>query len=565
MFKTLFIFYGLFILFLIDYNQSFAQVNLNSGLVAYFPFSGNANDASGNNIHGTGTNVVLTADQSGKANSAYLFNGTTSYIELPYSNLYNFPPSGAFSIAAWVQPDINQPSYGAVVVKSPFQTDFFQSKWNYGGYITSGLKAMNGYADNNLLESNAVFQNSPCWYHVIWAYDNGNWYIYIDGKLDASQLLRNRFILQDGSSKIVIGKKGEAFGNFYKGKLDEVRIYNRLLTQAEINVLADNGVHPVATPDTTVCINSSFQLRATGTDTYQWTPSVGLSASNISNPTVTVSSPMQYIVTGKSVTGCAANDTVSIKLVSVPVIAKSKDTAICFGSAGIQLFVSGGSGYVWTPSNSISNNTVPNPVVNPVTTTVYQVNISYAPACSITDSVKVAIIPKMNLVVTPHSVDICQGNSVPLTASGGVNYIWSPSTSLSDPAIASPVASPTVTTRYYITATDVAKCQAMDSITITVSSSYSQSEYLVPNAFTPNKDRLNDCFGVSHWKGVSSFQFDIYNRWGQKIFSTNDPAKCWDGRYRNGELAESGNYQYIIKAEATCGMIDRKGSVILIR
>ncbi len=59
-----------------------AQVNLQQGLLAYYPFSGNANDSSGNGKHGTVNGASLTSDRCGKANSAYSFNGTSAYIEM---------------------------------------------------------------------------------------------------------------------------------------------------------------------------------------------------------------------------------------------------------------------------------------------------------------------------------------------------------------------------------------------------------------------------------------------------------------------------------------------------
>jgi gliding motility-associated-like protein len=551
-------------LFFCGVNDSFAQVNLNSGLVAYFPFSGNTNDASGNNIHGTANNVALTSDQSGQANSAYLFDGLSSYIQLPFSNLYNFAPSGAFSIAVWVQPALDKLSFGGVVVKGPYHTDFVQAKWNYGGY-TFNLKAMSGCADKTTGFSTTVFQNSPCWYHIVWSYDNGKWYMYVNGKLESSDLTQQTFILQDGSSKLVMGKKGEAFGDFYKGKMDELRLYNRLLNQAEINALSDPGVHPLATNDTTVCKNSSFQLRVTGATTYQWTPSTGLSADNIPDPMVTVPSTTRYIVTGKSLTGCAANDTVNISVAPVPVVTKTKDTSICYGAGNLQLVVSGGNTYTWSPSATVSNVSIPDPLVSPLVNTLYHVTVGYGPGCTIKDSIQVNISQKLKLSLSPRDTIICAGISVPVAASGALNFTWTPATGLNNAQIASPIASPVVTTRYYVTATDANNCQITDSINITVNPALSQSGYFVPNAFTPNNDRLNDCFGIGKWGALTSLQFDIYNRWGMKVFSATNPSKCWDGRYHSGELAESGRYIYIIKAVSACGLIDRMGSVQLIR
>src|SRR5580765_3803529 len=66
------------ILLLFLSNSVFAQVNLNQGLVAYYPFNGNANDQSGNNNNPIFNNATLTADRFGNSNSAYSFNGITS-------------------------------------------------------------------------------------------------------------------------------------------------------------------------------------------------------------------------------------------------------------------------------------------------------------------------------------------------------------------------------------------------------------------------------------------------------------------------------------------------------
>src|SRR5215216_210098 len=83
-----------------------AQVDLTQGLVAYYPFNGNANDASGRNNHGSLQNgVQLTTDRSGNANSAYLFDGINDYISIPSSA--DFMPSNAFSIALYFNPAQN--------------------------------------------------------------------------------------------------------------------------------------------------------------------------------------------------------------------------------------------------------------------------------------------------------------------------------------------------------------------------------------------------------------------------------------------------------------------------
>mgnify|MGYP000872391999 CR=1 FL=1 len=220
--------------------SSSGQVNLNSGLVAYFPFNGNANDVSGNNINGIVNNAILTADRNGQPNSAYYFDGSSSYIQLPYSPLYNFTPTDSFTISVRVLPDQGYfwPAQ-AIVVKSPFQSDFNLSNWNYGTYILN-YEAMTGYAANSVLVGSTSFTGRTCWYTIIVTYKNGIWKLYVDGSLEGSDVSQTRFILQDGpASKIAFGRKGDSNGDWYKGKMDDIRIYHRVLNQAEIDSLSN--------------------------------------------------------------------------------------------------------------------------------------------------------------------------------------------------------------------------------------------------------------------------------------------------------------------------------------
>src|SRR5258705_4245534 len=226
--------------FLLISNTVFSQVNLNAGLIASYPFNGNANDISGNNINGTVNNATLTSDRYGTPNTAYYFNGTNSYILLPYSNLYNFAPQDSFSISAWVLPEQgNSWPAQAIVVKAPLHPDFTLSLWNYGIYLWN-YNAMSGYAYNHVLNGTTTFTSTQCWYNVITTYKNGIWKLYVNGILESSDLSQTKFILQDGSSKIAFGKKGESFGDWYKGKMDDIRIYNRVLTQDEAMLLSQS-------------------------------------------------------------------------------------------------------------------------------------------------------------------------------------------------------------------------------------------------------------------------------------------------------------------------------------
>src|SRR6185436_18475936 len=123
------------------------------------------------------------------------------------------------------------------------------------------------------------------------------------------------------------------------------------------------------------------------------------------------------------------------------------------------------------------------------------------------------------------SVTITMGGSTQLNGSGGITYSWSPPNDLNCPTCQNPIASPTVTTTYTLTVTDSLGCIATDTVTVFVD--IACATVYLPNAFSPNDDHENDVFYV-RGNCIEFMQFEIYNRWGELVFATADPAIGWD-------------------------------------
>ena len=86
----------------------------------------------------------------------------------------------------------------------------------------------------------------------------------------------------------------------------------------------------------------------------------------------------------------------------------------------------------------------------------------------------------------------------------------------------------------------------------------------MPNAFTPNGDGHNDVFKIPANTNVALQEFSIYNRWGNKVFSTDNVSRGWDGNV-NGVKQAMGEYIYIIKGTGSKGKIVARGTFILVR
>ncbi len=237
--------------------------------VINLPLNGNTLDISGNNLHGTNSNASLTTDRFNNPNSAYYFNGTNASITIPFSNKFDIPPTGQFTISLWLQPALAN-SVSALFVKSPFNPSIFNSLWDYGLYLLSN-KGMSGYANNNFLVGSTTMVQNACWYHLAVTYNNGNWNLYLNGSLEAFDYTGTKKSLQSGGG-IALGKKGEANGDYFKGKLDEVRFYDIALNQAEVKKLICS-----AGDDKQICFGDSIQLNGTGSGTPSWSPVAGLS------------------------------------------------------------------------------------------------------------------------------------------------------------------------------------------------------------------------------------------------------------------------------------------------
>jgi hypothetical protein len=153
---------------------------------------------------------------------------------------------------------------------------------------------------------------------------------------------------------------------------------------------------------------------------------------------------------------------------SVVTITKSKDTGLC-GSTPVQLLAGGGVSYIWTPTSTLSNPNIPNPVATPLVTTIYHVTVTNAAGCQKTDSIKITV-NTFPTISKSNDTSTCANAPVQLLAGGGTTYSWTPTSTLNNPGISNPIATPAVTTKYYVTVTNVSGCSKMDSVTITIKS-----------------------------------------------------------------------------------------------
>ena len=173
-------------------------------------------------------------------------------------------------------------------------------------------------------------------------------------------------------------------------------------------------------------------------------------------------------------------------------------------------------------------------------------------------------IVQFQISASPSVASIFIGQSVFLSAAGPIaDYKWSPSKWLVDSTLKNVVAKPLQDIVYKVTATDDAGCSAEDSVFIKV---LQYDDIYIPNAFTPNNDGRNDLLKPLYPGTILLKDFSIFNRWGNKIFTTSQRGTGWNGKV-NGNFQPAGVYVWTFQAfdENTQKPVTRKGIVTLIR
>ena len=238
------------------------------GLVAYYPFFGNARDTSGNSLDGLVKGATLTTDRDGNANRAYQFkgktfdNGTTTHIELPLSSLTQNLEQSDYSLVAWVKPESDPPGsldnwYAYGMIHSYSSIHDYGLRYHWSNCFEMGNPV---FYDNQTEISwggaSACQKDFNQYYHVVGVGDstNGNTKIYVNGKLEHTRTWENSGKPDPSkvNKKWFIGSMNPTSVTnplTMEGVIDEIRMYNRALTSSEVETIYRGTPSDNTTPE----------------------------------------------------------------------------------------------------------------------------------------------------------------------------------------------------------------------------------------------------------------------------------------------------------------------------
>jgi len=232
-----------------------AQSFLTNGLVAYYPFNGNANDARGNGLNGTVYSAALAPDRFGNANSAYSFTGSSScYISVASTAALNLTTN--LSIAFWMN---RTPISGGGIIICKGDAE---QAYSVG---TDGIGNIS-FNRQNAVEMCNTAGGSPTnvWIQVVCTLNGTNASVYLNGQLRTNG---TGVTLGTGTGALTMGTIRSGTPVSYSGSLDDMRIYNRALSSTEVAQLYSiesstlNVQKAVYLNTYGLCVTSNYQLQ----------------------------------------------------------------------------------------------------------------------------------------------------------------------------------------------------------------------------------------------------------------------------------------------------------------
>lgn len=296
--------------------------------------------------------------------------------------------------------------------------------------------------------------------------------------------------------------------------------------------------------DTSFCFGQQVTFDAgNGFQYYTW-------SNGDTTRQITVSAAGTYTVLALTAEQCSAADTVAIKeIYAKPVVNLGADSTLCLG-AKRRLDAGNFSSYLW-------NTGAVTKVLEVTDTGYYTVMITDLHHCADTGNIHIShlVLPPANFL--PTDTSICTYQTLTLTPLRSFeHYLWSTGDNKRSISI-------NKAGRYWLRVTDKNNCTGSDSIYI--NEKQCMQGLYVPTAFTPNGNGVNNTFRPLLFGNVEYYEFSVFNRFGQKIYTSKDQLKGWDGTYK-GLPQDAGTFVWVCRYKLTGEKAEtKKGTFLLLR
>jgi PKD repeat protein len=308
-------------------------------------------------------------------------------------------------------------------------------------------------------------------------------------------------------------------------------------------------------------------------DTLAWLPATNISCISCDSTLVYPFTTTSYIAKATNSFGCTSYDTCIVKVFApFNLTISPADTTVCPSQPVPYLLNADGITH-WAPAAFLNNNSIKNPVATPAENTEYSVIVSDSAGCysdTATASVQVYPLPAVDAGpdrVIPYNSSF---TLAPVYNATVAAYLWEPAVGLSCNNCPAPSGTLLQSTTYTIKTTSVQGCTASDKITLAIACE--NRNLLLPTAFSPNGNGINEYF-YPITRGYRIIKkFVIFNRRGNKVFerqnfAPNDRSAGWNGIIRGAEtVTTTESFVWYVEAECEQGeLVTSKGTVVLVK
>ncbi|MDB4650013.1 T9SS type B sorting domain-containing protein [Crocinitomicaceae bacterium] len=529
-------------------------LDLQDGLVGYYPFCGNANDESGNGNDGTVNGASLTTDRFGNSNSAYDFDGDDDFISI--NNFGSDILENDFSVSLWCAFDNFNNDYLHILYG---ENSFLVINGNGPSYFPNDSKISAYQGPLAPISDRRIpyFQTTDDllindYYHFALLKRQSKAYIYLNGVLTDSVTTDNNLPIPVGNI-LFIGSGYDNSNIFHMdGKIDDIGIWNRALSSSEIQQLYEHGNYDISwsTGETT----PSITVQPSETTTYSVTLDDGISS-------------------------CSDDVTITIN----DLVEAGIDVSVCNGDE-ITLSGSGGDTYIW--SNGVTDGVS----FTPGSSSYYYVTGTDSFGCETTDSVFVTLLePTSSVIIETNCDNYTAPDGASYTVSGTYSAVIQNSvgcdstitidlTVLESPGLSFDVTDPSCQGEssgtiivnatngiepysfvwsngvveaennnigagtYEVTVTDNLGCSTQGSVVVI---DPTESCFLIPGGLSPNGDGANETWEIGGLSQYPDAIISVFDRWGQKVYSGDYTSPPWDGTYE-GKNLPTADYYYIL-------------------
>ncbi|MGE0569161.1 MAG: T9SS type B sorting domain-containing protein, partial [Bacteroidia bacterium] len=311
-----------------------------------------------------------------------------------------------------------------------------------------------------------------------------------------------------------------------------------------------------------ICRGNNTTIFASGAQFYNWSPNTNVTMLNDGTANVSPNESTNYTVTGyNDVNGhsCAVTKEILIEVVPQVTAVVGGTFNICEGET-VRLNANGGNNYSWLPTQGLENPSVASPYASPKFTTIYTVNVTNSGNCGATGTVIINVNPTPKVDAGEDFV-VNLDEPMYLNGSGEGTLTWISGEGILCKVCPNTQIMPNNSGNYVIEAVTPFGCKSQDEVHVVVTKDHN---VYIPNIFTPNDDGVNDVFLV-YGTGIVEIEMIIFDRWGEKLFTSTDQLKGWTGYYK-GELSKNDAYVYKITYKALDGKkYTKTGHVTLMK